>query len=667
MSVPHHHRFYEVQVFKSTSLSVLSPLLGEDFVLRGFKVLKFAIKSLSALGNEVFRLTNETRGALLLMMLIFYSAFVLGASLYVETGAKEEHCLTVGACTYTLLRLTFFDGDGFDFAYFLTEKHRILFVIVMMYMCMTSFGMVNGLVGIFGTAFARASELAFDDDEDNEHLNGGMEDESLAEDEDSDSKDSDDDDEGDVKKETAAVGNRKGSTDGMQKIGEEGEEEDDEDGDESVAAYDAFESPAKVAKGQSVRNIGGGGSVTSGGTNPGRDVEMQRNLNQLLRGTSSRFAMNQIANLQAQQQPAGQPRFNPFAAVASNAAAAGKRPTFKDLVIQLKHSKHTDVVPGIDSNDEFHHLSRPEYRQQQARKPHTTNMFGGSKQKSFAGGIHNHNATNSIQNLAHSSAANQAEIRSLNARVLEMYNMMDRQNEMMQAMYSHVAYLSKQLAASNPTAQLDEPMPELQYFHKVPKRNGFMSPNNGFSSPSGLMSPPRNSAVDIFSLNGANGSSSSVSHNASSGGGLAAQAIGNYNFNNRVATVLQSNTIVGPKMQAVLGRARATIKLKKSGDDSTMAGPASAAVSAVGAASGSTSSPGSKSSAGIELTKNNNNQANSSNNSSGMKHLGSKSDVKTFQTGESSGNNGIKQISKTDEETMNVQDVNSVDSDNANK
>ena len=186
-----------MQVFKSTSLSVLSPILGEDFVLRGFKVLKFAIKSLSALGNEVFRLTNQTRGALLLMMLIFYSAFVLGASLFVETEAEEEHCLSVGQCTYTLLRLTFFDGDGFDFAYYLTKNHRILFIIVMGYMCMTSFGMLNGLVGIFGTAFARASELAFDDEDDHDRqLNGAMEDESLAEEDDDKSSSEDDDDEG---------------------------------------------------------------------------------------------------------------------------------------------------------------------------------------------------------------------------------------------------------------------------------------------------------------------------------------------------------------------------------------------------------------------------------------------------------------------------------------
>lgn len=159
-------RFYEVEVFKTTTVDFFSPILGPVFVSRGFKVLKFAINALTALGNEMFRLTNETRGALLLMMMFFYSAYVLGATLYVETAGNSDLCLSMGMCTWTLVRLTFFDGDGLDFAYYLTSDHRILFFIIMVYMCITSFGILNGLVGIFGTALARASHLAFESEDD---------------------------------------------------------------------------------------------------------------------------------------------------------------------------------------------------------------------------------------------------------------------------------------------------------------------------------------------------------------------------------------------------------------------------------------------------------------------------------------------------------------------
>lgn len=166
------YRFYEVQVFKSSVEHVLGPLIGRSFVSRGFKVLKFAIKSLTALGNELFRLTTETRGALLLIMVLVYSAFVIGMALWIETESSSEFCGNIGECTFTLMRLTFFDGDGFDFAFFLTRDHRIMFMVVMVYMCLTSFGILNGLVGIFGTAIATASELAFNGDEQQEETVG---------------------------------------------------------------------------------------------------------------------------------------------------------------------------------------------------------------------------------------------------------------------------------------------------------------------------------------------------------------------------------------------------------------------------------------------------------------------------------------------------------------
>lgn len=161
-------RFYEVAVFKSSMMKWFGPIFGEGFVTRGFKVLKFAIKALSALGDEIFRLTPETRGGLLLIMMIFFSAWVLGAALYVETKGEAENCGSIGLCTYSLMRLTFFDGNGLDLAYSLVSKHKILFFICMLYMCITAFGIINGLIGIFGTLFSTASTKAFEEDDDDE-------------------------------------------------------------------------------------------------------------------------------------------------------------------------------------------------------------------------------------------------------------------------------------------------------------------------------------------------------------------------------------------------------------------------------------------------------------------------------------------------------------------
>eukprot|EP01032_Pedospumella_encystans_P019654 gene19654-22351_t len=162
--------FYEVEVFKRSTEAGLSPLFGVEFVKRGFKVLKFAIKSLTALGNEMFRLTNATKGGLLLMLIFFYSAFVMGTTLWIETGGDDPACDSFQMCTYTMMRLTFYDGTGFDFTYSLTSKHRFLFFLCIVYMCLTSFGILNGLVGIFGTAFSAASDDAFNDSDDEEEI-----------------------------------------------------------------------------------------------------------------------------------------------------------------------------------------------------------------------------------------------------------------------------------------------------------------------------------------------------------------------------------------------------------------------------------------------------------------------------------------------------------------
>jgi hypothetical protein len=66
----------------------------------------------------------------------------IGTSLWIETGSQYEECSSYSQCTFTLLRLTFYDGNGFDFAYKLTEHHLIMFYVCMMYMAVTSFGYV---------------------------------------------------------------------------------------------------------------------------------------------------------------------------------------------------------------------------------------------------------------------------------------------------------------------------------------------------------------------------------------------------------------------------------------------------------------------------------------------------------------------------------------------
>ena len=61
-----------------------------------------------------------------------------------------------------MLRLTFFDGTGLDFCFSLVTKHKFLFAISIIYLCGTSFGIVNGILGIFGSVFRKASNEEFE-------------------------------------------------------------------------------------------------------------------------------------------------------------------------------------------------------------------------------------------------------------------------------------------------------------------------------------------------------------------------------------------------------------------------------------------------------------------------------------------------------------------------
>jgi hypothetical protein len=154
-------RFCEVKVFKAAALVHLNPIFGKAFVKRVFNVFNFAIKAITALIDEMLRVGHRTRGGIILILMLFYTSYVMGIALFVETRGESPYCSSVSKCIFSLVRLTFFDGDGFDFAAYLTKDHRALFCLVIFYLLLTSFGILNGLVGIFGNVFANASEEAF--------------------------------------------------------------------------------------------------------------------------------------------------------------------------------------------------------------------------------------------------------------------------------------------------------------------------------------------------------------------------------------------------------------------------------------------------------------------------------------------------------------------------
>eukprot|EP01031_Cornospumella_fuschlensis_P026781 gene26781-32360_t len=408
----------------------------------------------------MFRLTGETRGALLLMMMFFYSAFVLGATLYVETNSTSEYCTSFGLCTWTLIRLTFFDGDGLDFAFFLTKKHRILFFIIMIYLCITAFGILNGLVGVFGTALARASHLAFEEEDDGgvggeESVLGGVpdDDESLSDKEDDENPNN--------------IHNNSNNNNGKYAMGGKALEEGDEDDEEGVEVYKDEEtaSPAPRAgvplvgflKAQrSARHIDDHGAQVP-------RAELKRSLRDLLKGPSSRFLVEHFAN------PA---KTSPRAAEAANSESSpvsaapstgvGRRLTIKDVVNNLKrNSNATEVLPSASSpslaaiNSPYASMAKPK----PAGGGGFANMFGGVT--GLSGGTHTrplpHKSSRNLMSNSHGTSmyagrggdAAGGVSPALLSSLLEMHQTLERQGKMLAALTSQVTTLTQMVANNN--------------------------------------------------------------------------------------------------------------------------------------------------------------------------------------------------------------------------
>lgn len=127
-------------------------------------------------------MSERKDGSLTLSYLLVLLCCGAGMSFAIETRGDYSGCSNASQCTFTLLRLAFFDGSGFDFAFYLAQYYRFLFGVSLLFVCITSFGIMNGLVGIFGRLFNQASMEAFqqssstddiiignEDDEDSQH------------------------------------------------------------------------------------------------------------------------------------------------------------------------------------------------------------------------------------------------------------------------------------------------------------------------------------------------------------------------------------------------------------------------------------------------------------------------------------------------------------------
>jgi len=147
-----------------------SPLFA--FTFYSHLVLEY----LESIGAEIF--TLKSKGGPVIMGFFFFLAYTLGVAFWITTATLAlpspeggptclSECDTLAHCVFLMMRLTFWDGSGFDFVKSLIDAdlgwHAILAII---YMCISAFVLLNGLIAVFGAAFSKvADEVGEDDDE----------------------------------------------------------------------------------------------------------------------------------------------------------------------------------------------------------------------------------------------------------------------------------------------------------------------------------------------------------------------------------------------------------------------------------------------------------------------------------------------------------------------
>lgn len=113
----------------------------------------------------------KSKGASIVLGMFFYSSYIIAVVFWQEIDKIQEteideniptHCNSLKNCFLTVLRLAFYDGDGFDLLRAIANSSKPgLSVLLILYLCLSAMVLLNGLIGIFGGLF-NASDAGHD-------------------------------------------------------------------------------------------------------------------------------------------------------------------------------------------------------------------------------------------------------------------------------------------------------------------------------------------------------------------------------------------------------------------------------------------------------------------------------------------------------------------------
>jgi len=127
------------------------------------------LQYLEKIGQELF--TTTSKGGIVVLGFFFYTAYIMGVSFWQATSTIDltsseggpngtlSECDTGPHCFFIMLRLTFFDGSGFDFVKSIMDYGNGGWAfLLILYMCFSALVLLNGLIGIFGGTFDEATK-----------------------------------------------------------------------------------------------------------------------------------------------------------------------------------------------------------------------------------------------------------------------------------------------------------------------------------------------------------------------------------------------------------------------------------------------------------------------------------------------------------------------------
>ena len=131
------------------------------FFLDPFRSIHLCILYLERVMQEI--LYNKGRGGILVIFIFLYITYVFAVAFNIEQSAlvtpEGTPCASLSTCYLTFLRLSFYDGNGFDFLASLAQANTFHTILVFSYMIFTAMILLNGLISIFGHSFDSQVEI----------------------------------------------------------------------------------------------------------------------------------------------------------------------------------------------------------------------------------------------------------------------------------------------------------------------------------------------------------------------------------------------------------------------------------------------------------------------------------------------------------------------------